>query len=104
MWEPEPVTVTLSGCAVAFPAGGFLQATGDGERTLVSDAAEWLGECSAVADLFAGLGTFAFALAARSKVLAAETASDAHMAGKKAEAPANLPVPALHRENGRAHG
>lgn len=98
MWEPEPVTVTLSGCAVAFPAGGFLQATEDGERTLVSDAAEWLGECSAVADLFAGLGTFAFALAARSKVLAAEAARDAHMACKTAAARANLPVHALHRD------
>lgn len=98
MWEPEPVTVTLSGCAVAFPTGGFLQATEDGEQALVSDAAEWLRECSTVADLFAGLGTFSFALAGRSKVLAAEAALDAHLACKSAAARANLPVHALHRD------
>src|SRR5438128_3751877 len=30
-YEPQPATVTLSGVPVAFPPGGFLQATKDGE-------------------------------------------------------------------------
>ena len=39
-----------------------------------------------VADLFAGLGTFAFALAGRYRVLAVEAARDAHLACKAAAA------------------
>src|SRR6185295_13533876 len=62
-WEPEPVTITLGGVAVGYPAGGFLQATADGEAALVAAAREWLGGAATVADLFSGLGTFAFALA-----------------------------------------
>ena len=62
VWEPEPVTITLSGTRVALPAGSFLQATADGEAALVSAAGEWLRGAGRVADLFAGLGTFAFAL------------------------------------------
>src|SRR5690606_21988016 len=62
-WEPDPVTVALSGVKVGYPAGAFLQATADGEAMLVGATREWLGGCMRVADLFAGLGTFAFALA-----------------------------------------
>ncbi|KUO54771.1 MAG: RNA methyltransferase [Sphingomonadales bacterium BRH_c42] len=98
LWEPAPVTVTLSGCSVAFPTGGFLQATEDGEQILVSDAVDWLQDCPTIADLFAGLGTFAFAFAKNSRVLAAEAARDAHLACKSAAAGANLPVHALHRD------
>ena len=87
VWEPEPVTVTLSGVAVSFPPGSFLQATADGEAVLVAAVREWLGDCATVADLFSGLGTFTFALAGpETKVLAAEAARDAHLAGKAAAA------------------
>jgi len=98
LWEPEPVTVSLSGVAVDYPAGAFLQATADGEAALVSAAREWLAGCGAVADLFAGLGTFAFALAGETKVLAAEAARDAHLACRAAARRARLPVEALHRD------
>lgn len=99
LWEPEPVTVSLSGVTVAFPPGAFLQATADGEAALTSVAREWLGEAAAVADLFAGLGTFAFALAEPgTKVLAAEAARDAHLACKAAAGRAQLSVHALHRD------
>ena len=98
LWEPEPVTVTLSGLPVPFPSGSFLQATADGEAKLVGDAAEWLRDAGSVADLFAGLGTFAFALAPRSSVVAVEAARDAHFSCRAAAARARLPVEAVHRD------
>ncbi len=98
MWEPEPVTITLSGAPVALPAGSFLQATQDGEDRLVADAREWIGDAASVADLFAGLGTFAFALAGPAKVLAAEAARNAHLACKAAADRAGLSVDAMHRD------
>lgn len=97
-WAPEPVTVTLAGTAVDYPPGAFLQATADGEAALADAARRWLGECSRVADLFAGLGTFAFALADRSQVVAAEAARDAHLACRGAAGRARLPVEAVHRD------
>lgn len=99
LWEPEPVTVALGGVSVPLPAGAFLQATVDGEAALTGAAREWLAGAATVADLFSGLGTFAFALArAGSKVLAVEAAREAHLAGKAASARAGLPVHALHRD------
>ena len=99
VWEPEPVTVTLSGVAVPFPPGAFLQATADGEAALVSAAREWLAGSATVADLFSGLGTFAFALAGpETKVLAAEAERSAHLACKAAAARTGLPVHSDHRD------
>ncbi len=95
-WEPEPVTITLSGVAVAFPSGAFLQATRDGEHALVMAAREWLAGTSRVADLFSGLGTFAFAL--DGSVVAAEAARDAHLACRLAAARAGRAVEAVHRD------
>jgi len=97
-WEPEPVTATLSGVPVDFPPGSFLQATADGEAALAAAVREWLGGCERVADLFAGLGTFAFALARPASVLAAEAARDAHLACRSAANRARLPVEAVHRD------
>ncbi len=97
-WEPEPVTVMLSGVAVAFPSGGFLQATADGEAALVAAVREWRAGAGGVADLFAGLGTFAFALAGPARVLAAEAARDGHLACRAAAGRAGVPVEAVHRD------
>ncbi len=99
VWEPEPVTITLAGVAVPFPPGSFLQATRDGEDVLTGAAREWLAGSATVADLFSGLGTFAFALAGPgTKVLAVEAARDASLACKAAAARSGLPVHALHRD------
>ena len=99
VWEPEPVTITLSGVAVPFPPGAFLQATADGEAVLVAAAQEWLAGSATVADLFSGLGTFAFALAGPgTKVLAAEADRAAHLACKAAAARTGLPVHSDHRD------
>jgi 23S rRNA (uracil1939-C5)-methyltransferase len=84
--------------SVPFPSGAFLQATADAESALVSAAREWLADARTVADLFAGLGTFAFALAGPAKVLAVEAARDAHFACKAAAARTGRPVHALHRD------
>lgn len=98
LWEPEPLTITLSGVAVPFPTGSFLQATIDGEAALVGAAREWLAGATTVADLFSGLGTFAFALAGPGKVLAVEAAREPHLACKMAAGRAQSPVHALHRD------
>jgi 23S rRNA (uracil1939-C5)-methyltransferase len=82
VWEPEPVTVTLGGIPVALPHGAFLQATAEGEAALVAAVASAVGGAAIVADLFAGLGTFALALPG--KVYAAEGARDAALALKAA--------------------
>jgi 23S rRNA (uracil1939-C5)-methyltransferase len=96
IWEPDPVTVTLSGVPVSYPSGAFLQATRDGEAALVEAARDWLRGATGVADLFSGLGTFAFALDAA--VVAAEAARDAHLACRMAAARAGKPVEAVHRD------
>ncbi|RIV91849.1 class I SAM-dependent RNA methyltransferase, partial [Aurantiacibacter xanthus] len=97
-WEPEPVTITLSGTPVACPPGAFLQATDDGEAALVSAAQEWLADCTSVADLFSGLGTFALALGEGRKVLAAEAERAALLACRMAAAKAGLQLEAAHRD------
>ena len=81
LYEPQPASVTLSGVAVGFPTGGFLQATEDGEAALAAHVQEAVAGASSVADLFAGLGTFA--LAARANY-AAEASRDAAAALKRA--------------------
>ncbi len=99
-WEPEPVTVTLGGTGgvpVPYPTGAFLQATAEGEAALVAAVREILGEADAVADLFAGLGTFTFAFA-KSRVYAAEAVRDPIMALKAAAGIARRQVFADHRD------
>ena len=99
MWEPNPVTVRLGGVAVGLPPGAFLQATADGEAALAGAACEWLAGAEAIADLFSGLGTFAFALGAQgSKVLAVEAELAAHQACQAAARRAGMSVQALHRD------
>ena len=81
LYEPQPATITLSGVLVQFPVGGFLQATADGEAALVEAVREVVAGSKAIADLFAGLGTFALAVRA---AYAAEASRDAAAALKRA--------------------
>ena len=90
-YEPQPVTITLSGTAVSFPSGAFLQATADGEAALVDAVREAVGAAQRPLDLFAGLGTFALALGGG--VTAAEAARDAVLALM-----ATRRVTAVHRD------
>ena len=98
VWEPEPATVTLSGVPVAMPVGAFLQATRDAEEIMVKDARAWLEGSGMVADLFAGLGTFTFALREGRKTLGVEADRAAHLACKAASARTGGAVHALHRD------
>lgn len=98
VWEPEPVTVSLSGIPVGFPSGSFLQATADGEAALAGATREWLAGAGVIVDLFAGLGTFSFPLAETAKVLAVEAARDAHLACKAAAGRSGRAVHAMHRD------
>ena len=77
-WAPVPPTVTLGGVAVLLPENAFLQATADGEAALIAAVRETAGDAANVADLFAGLGTFALALPG--KVHAVEGSRDAALA------------------------
>ena len=97
-WEPEPVTVTLGGVAVAYPPYGFLQATDDGEAALVTAARTVVGDAKAVADLFAGLGTFALSLVEGRKVYAAEADREPIMGLKSAAGRAGLAIFGDHRD------
>ena len=74
MYEPEPVTISLSRRPVRLVPGAFLQATADGEAALVEAARKAVAGIGPVADLFAGLGTFALAL---DSAYAAEASRDA---------------------------
>ena len=81
VYEPQPATVTLSGTPIAFPVGGFLQATEDGEAALGGCVREVVDGARSIADLFAGLGTFTFAARA---TYAAEASRDAAAALRRA--------------------
>lgn len=98
LWEPEPVTVTLSGLPVPLPHGAFLQATSEGEAALVASVAQAVGDAAAVADLFAGLGTFAVPLARAARVRAVEAARDAIASLDEASRRARLPIETEHRD------
>jgi 23S rRNA (uracil1939-C5)-methyltransferase len=65
----EP-TVSLSGAQVRLPPGAFLQASREAEAALVALVRQ--GRAKRVADLFAGIGTFTFALAVSAEVGAYE--------------------------------
>jgi len=81
LFEPQRATVTMSGVPVVFAPGGFLQATEEGEDALVRSVQEALAGEKDIADLFAGLGTFALATRAH---YAAEASRDAAAALKRA--------------------
>jgi 23S rRNA (uracil1939-C5)-methyltransferase len=67
-------TVVFSGVSVPVPqAGTFLQAVASAEAEMVAAVVAGVGRAKMVADLFCGLGTFAFALARRSRVLAVDS-------------------------------
>ena len=70
--ERRPVRVVLSGVAVSYPPGAFLQASQAAEAILVEEVLGGIGQRRPVLDLYAGLGGFTFALAAEGRVHAVE--------------------------------
>lgn len=63
-----PPRIQIGKATVALPPGGFLQATSLGEETLARLVIEALGKSKRVADLFCGIGPFAFRIAERAHV------------------------------------
>lgn len=59
----RPAVASFGGVEVALPPGAFLQASADAEAVLVREALAGVEGAARIADLFAGAGTFAFALA-----------------------------------------
>ena len=68
--ETRKPEIALGAARVALPPGAFLQATEAGERVLAEHVLAALAGAKRVADLFAGLGTFALRLAAGAEVTA----------------------------------
>ncbi|HKY80498.1 MAG TPA: class I SAM-dependent RNA methyltransferase [Sphingobium sp.] len=97
-WEPEPVTMSFGGVAVAFPPFAFLQATPDGEAALVEAVRTALPAQGVIADLFCGLGTFALALGEGRPVYAAEAARDLVLSLKAAASRGPRRLVADHRD------
>lgn len=62
----------LSGARVRLPPGAFLQASREAEAEMATLVREGVGKAKRIADLFAGLGTFTFALARNAAVDAYE--------------------------------
>ena len=70
--QRRPVRIRFGAVEADLPAGGFLQATAEGEAALVAAVEQGLGPARRIADLFAGIGTFTLALAANHSVHAVE--------------------------------
>ena len=86
--------MALSGVEVSLPPGAFLQASRESEAVLVGLVKEGVGRAKRVADLFAGIGTFTFALAASAEVDAFEEDEEAiaALAGAARATPKLKPV------------
>ncbi|EWY36132.1 RNA methyltransferase [Skermanella stibiiresistens SB22] len=74
----RPLVARFGGVAVPVRPGAFLQASAEGEEALVGLVKAGVGPAKRIADLFAGVGTFTFPLAAGASVHAVEGDSDAH--------------------------
>jgi len=75
--ERRPVRVVFAGIAVELPPDSFLQASAEADRALTDLVLGGVGPAARAGDLYAGLGTFTFALAARASVHAADGARPA---------------------------
>jgi 23S rRNA (uracil1939-C5)-methyltransferase len=95
--ERRPVRVLLSEVAVSFPPGAFLQASPSAEIILVEEVLSGVGPGRPALDLFAGLGTFTFALARGGPVHAVE--GDVHTAAALARAAADQPRVTVERRD-----
>jgi 23S rRNA (uracil1939-C5)-methyltransferase len=98
VWQPEPPTAHFGAIGVEVPPFAFLQATAAGQAALVEAVRDAIGDAAAVADLFAGVGTFALSVQAGRKVYAAEGARDAIAALTGAANRARALVATEHRD------
>jgi 23S rRNA (uracil1939-C5)-methyltransferase len=79
-------TLKMARAVVPLPPGAFLQATAEGEAALAHLVLGHIGNAKRVADLFAGIGTFALRLAESARVSAADSDAGAINALRQAAA------------------
>jgi len=72
VYQARQPMVALGPAVAALPPGGFLQASPGAEAAMAETALEAMAGAGRIADLFCGLGTFAFRLATVAPVLAAD--------------------------------
>jgi 23S rRNA (uracil1939-C5)-methyltransferase len=92
--------VRVGPATVALPAGAFLQAVAQAEATMAEFAIAGLDGATRVADLFCGVGAFAFRLAAKASVHACDSSAPAIKAlgSAVASAPGLKPIQAETRD------
>jgi 23S rRNA (uracil1939-C5)-methyltransferase len=71
-----PPTLAFGGVAVELPPGAFVQAVEAAEAAMVAGVRAAVGKAAHIADLYAGLGTFALPLARGAEVTAFDSAGD----------------------------
>jgi 23S rRNA (uracil1939-C5)-methyltransferase len=98
--QRAPPLLQIGRAQVPLPPGAFLQATAEGEATLARLVMDHIGKAKRVADMFAGIGTFALRLAERARVSAADSDADAIKALERGAATTSglKPVDALQRD------
>jgi 23S rRNA (uracil1939-C5)-methyltransferase len=74
--ERRPPVIDYGGIKLAPPTGAFLQATVEGETSLITLICSWLRGSQAALDLYAGCGAFALSLGKHMKVHAVDIAGD----------------------------
>ncbi|MDE2228616.1 MAG: class I SAM-dependent RNA methyltransferase [Alphaproteobacteria bacterium] len=88
--QRRPVRAVFAGVAVDLPADAFLQASSEADEALGALVLDAVDEPRRIADLYAGVGTFSFALARRAPVHAVEGDAEAARALAQSAARANL--------------
>ncbi|WP_192898693.1 class I SAM-dependent RNA methyltransferase [Crenalkalicoccus roseus] len=100
-----PALIRFAGVPVSPPPGAFLQATPEGEAAIVEAVLAALPERlparARIAELYAGVGTLSFPLAARARIAAFEGAAEAVAALSAAARQAGARVEAARRDLAR---
>ncbi|HZZ35750.1 MAG TPA: RNA methyltransferase [Caulobacteraceae bacterium] len=77
VYQARQPVVRLGPASVALPPGAFLQAVPQAEAAMAGFVAQAASGAGRIADLYCGVGTFTFALAAVAPVLAVDASADA---------------------------
>lgn len=88
--QRRPVRAIFAGVAVDLPPDAFVQASAEADAVLSGLVLDAVGAPDRIADLYAGVGTFSFALAARAPVHAVEGDTEAAKALGQAASRANV--------------
>ena len=62
LYDTQQSTIRFGGIEVHLPVGAFLQASAEGEAAITRFILQHLQDCSNIADLYAGCGTYSFPL------------------------------------------